>query len=365
MSSWEEFFLENRGYPPVEDFGLSDCHTYCLLLRSVEGFKPSLLPSLSPDTSSDTSHRQTRKNKQDLFRIDKFSLRVHLFEREGKQFLGRSWVSPPFRMSPVDNKSICSLGYALYFQLPDISSTYFVVEFVTKTNSLGSVDSDTPVFWTSFNHISYSHSLSDLSTPSRHSPLRFPLFYGSPRSLFFLKNPLLDSKSSLPVPGCLLICSLARHRFLECAAHLFPPFYLLSSSSPIPGLVPSRQRGKDPLSSPKLLETVPCHVSELSIELSLAFPALSQQILSQLRACSEIPARGDARVSEMKLRVGIHNGLTFVHPHKILYLERDRQNEQSLKAIGSLQLEDLVQHPLLSLLFQLDILIQVSTDDSS
>ena len=122
-------------------------------------------------------------------------------------------------VSQEDKKSFSFLGHTLYFQLPNRFPTYFVVEFVTKTAAF-----DSTVFWTSFDPFSHLQHISDLSTPAKHTQLRFPLFYGSPRSLFFLKSPLLDSKSPVPVPGCLLICSLTTHKALQCTSHLFPPF---------------------------------------------------------------------------------------------------------------------------------------------
>ena len=359
MSSWEEFYSDHKASLPPHSADLAECSTHCLVLRGLEGFKSSLLPSLTPDTpinSLSTRLARGRSKQSESFRMDGFTIRIHLFDFESKQFLGRTWVSPPFKISQEDKKSFSHLGHTLYFQLPTNFPTYFVIEFVTKAAQI-----DSSVFWTSFDPFAHIHSVPDLSSPAKHSPIRIPLFYGSSRALFFLRSPLLDSRSPVPVPGCLLICSLARHRALQCASHLFPPFYLLSSASLIPGLAyPSRQPGKDPFSSPKLLDTVPCLISELSVEFSQDFSTLSQTLLTTLASSQEISAQGGARITEIKLRVGIHNGLAFVHQPKILYLERDRHNEQALRAIGSLQLDDLINHPLVSLIFQLDIQIQVS-----
>ena len=353
MSSWEEFYSDHKVSLPPHSAELTEYSTHCLVLRSLEGFKPSLLPSLSADTpiNSYSTRLDRAKNKpSDTFNLDGFTLRIHLFDFESKQFLGRTWVSPPFKISHEDRKSFSHLGHTLYFQLPTNFPTYFVIEFVTKVSQ-----TDSPVFWTSFDPFAHIPTVPDFYSPSKHAPIRIPLFYGSPRALFFLRASLLDSRSPTPVPGCLLICSLARHRAMQCLSHLFPPFYLLSSASLIPGLAyPSKQPGRDPLSSPKLLDTLPCLISDLSLEFSQDFSILSQTLLS-----GQETAQTGARVTEMKLRVGIHNGLTFVHQPKILYLERDRHNEQTLRAIGSLQLDDLISHPLVSLVFQLDIQIQV------
>ena len=345
---------------PPHSAELTGFSTHCLVLRGLEGFKSSLLPSLAPDTPINSlSDRLAReKSKQsDNFKSDVFTLRIHLFDFENKQFLGRTWVSPPFKLSQEDKKSFSNLGHTLYFQLPTNFPTYFVIEFVTKV-----AQTDSPVFWTSFDPFAHIPSVPDFSNPTKQAPIRIPLFYGSPRALFFLRSPLLDSRSPNPAPGCLLICSLARHRAMQCISHLFPPFYLLSSSSLIPGIAyPSKQPAKDPLSSPKLLDTLPCLISELSLEFSQNFSILSQALINAVASTHEMSAQNGARITEMKLRVGIHNGLTFVHQPKILYLERDRNNEQSLRAIGSLQLDDLINHPLVSLVFQLDIQIQVPT----
>ncbi|KAI6655974.1 Nephrocystin-4 [Oopsacas minuta] len=357
MASWEEFYSSNKIVLPDLNTILTDCSTYCLILRSLEGFKSSLLPSLPTDTpTNNLSYRLALRSKQsDNFKLDGFTIKIHLFDFENKKFLGRTWVSPPFKISQEEKKSFCSLGHTLYFQLPNSFYTYFVVEFVTKAGK-----SDSTIFWTSFDPFAHLQNVSDLSTPTKHPQLRIPLFYGSPRSLFFLKSTLLDSKSPTPVPGCLLICSLTTHKALQCTSHLFPPFYLLSSSSIIPGLVySSRQPFKDPFSSPKLLDTLPCHISELSVEFSQDFSSITEDLLTTIKSSSQIPVPGDARISEIRLRVGIHNGLTFIHQPKILYLERDRHSDQSLRAIGSFQLEDLIQHPLMSLIFQIDIQIHV------
>ena len=361
MTSWEEFYSHNKVTLPDCTSYKTDYTTHCLVLRSIEGFKSSLLPSLPIDTPTNNLSSRlalSRSKQSEISSLNAFTIKLHLFDFERKTFLGRTWVSSQFKLSQEDKKSFSFLGHTLYFQLPNRFPTYFVVEFVTKTTTL-----DSTVFWTSFDPFSHLQHISDLSTPAKHTQLRFPLFYGSPRSLFFLKSPLLDSKSPVAVPGCLLICSLTTHKALQCTSHLFPPFYLLSSNSVIPGLAyPSKQPAKDPFSSPKLLETLPCHISELSIEFSQDFSSVTQDILETLKSSTGLTAPGDARISEMRLRVGVHNGLTFIHQPKILYLERDRHNSCSLRAIGSLQLEDLIQHPLVSLIFQLDIQMQVSSN---
>ena len=49
----------------------------------------------------------------------------------------------------------------------------------------------------------------------------------------------VDSKVLVPVPGCILSCSLRPHPTLAKASHLIPPKVIISYDDIIPGLIPT------------------------------------------------------------------------------------------------------------------------------
>ena len=59
---------------------------------------------------------------------------------------------------------------------------------------------------------------------------------------FPLFSTLSDSKDLVPIPGCILTCTLQPHPTLAKASHLFPANVLVSYSDIIPGLTPTSVR---------------------------------------------------------------------------------------------------------------------------
>ena len=51
---------------------------------------------------------------------------------------------------------------------------------------------------------------------------------------------LADTKELVPIPGCILTCSLSPHPTLAKASHLLPPHTLVSMDDPLPGLIPTK-----------------------------------------------------------------------------------------------------------------------------
>ena len=105
-----------------------------------------------------------------------------------------------------------------------------------------------------------SSSTRHTSSMVRGGGVRLALYEGSPRALYSMGHPgtgepcvcvhvigqsssfphLPDSKNMVPIPGCILTCSLQPHPTLTKASHLFPGNMLVSYNDIIPGLVPTK-----------------------------------------------------------------------------------------------------------------------------
>lgn len=377
--TWESLYYTHTLPIPLND-GSSKYNqftTYCLAIKNIEGLKKNFIQALFSKSSNHTTLRPSIKtiNKKEITTFDSFLLKLSFFDNDLKQFVGHTWTSPTFTIKEDGKISLFSIGQYVSFQTDNNNNAIMiVVEFVVVSNASQTLGGTTPsyysVFWSLFSLSSFKQPFQDISAYSKdYKVLRVSLFYGSSRALLSLNSSPYGNKLVTSVPGCLLLCVLMTHKQLSCIQHLFPPNYFLTHQSVIPGVDSAHNLSNAWIIRPKLLPTLSCNLSELQIDFSQTLLTIRNRLLALLiQDANEnnTPTNQlELVIQEEKLKVGIHNGLTFVHLPKTLYLESSRDSDSyCLVSLGSLTFMDLFQHSTFALLFQLELLVHIRSTTS-
>ncbi|PAV88274.1 hypothetical protein WR25_13140 [Diploscapter pachys] len=227
------------------------------------------------------------------------------------------------------------LSKEIFFHCPHLENggVYILIEVVEDPKQF-SADQTTvawgmiPVFPTNTAIMEYGHVPSGVISTHRIS-----LYFGSPKALSF--SPQLDT----PSVG-LLEVALMSHDNLKSASDFIPDFCLIGSNEDIPGLK------KDDYGI-QLRKPLPLPFDQFSFEdISLSFGPHAANIeklllddLNTEKVYKEnlSPTKkpfSDLEVMERRLRIGIHNGYTFISEPLVVHLS---SIDEQLKGSHSLR----------------------------
>ncbi|VDM47975.1 unnamed protein product [Toxocara canis] len=181
--------------------------------------------------------------------------------------------------------------------------------------------------WTISPLYSIGKPISDFSTADYQMHIsRFQLYCGSPKQLAFLSDIAQMSESLRKVGGVLELC-LQTHQRMSRVVDFLPEFCIVCAQENIPGLqIPAE--GYPQLVDANLEPTSPCVLNMLSVSFGAHAEKLEQAFIEllnneRLYRANRSPNEKDIQpmeVLERRLRIGIHNGFTYIEEPQCLHL---------------------------------------------
>ncbi|CAG2201703.1 NPHP4 [Mytilus edulis] len=177
--------------------------------------------------------------KLDVGKQPENQIRVSLYDATYKNFLGRQWLGPlTTAQGGGENKP--RLKVQSECLLPHIHKQYRC-----HGDCRGHLNNDGP---------ERQHKDSDV-------------YYGSPRALYFMEEPLEENNLLKQIPECFLHCTIATHKAMLYAMTVMPENVIVGNNDVIPGLQDGNTPGKDRLKKAKLHRQVLCTIEALNIHL--------------------------------------------------------------------------------------------------
>ncbi|KAM8864014.1 nephrocystin-4 isoform 2-T2 [Spinachia spinachia] len=363
---WREVFERSRVLPPPS-------HTVRLALDN--HFTQSLGSQLTLSRLA-AAHLPQAQEMTGVEQDVTYQLRGTLFDRNHQHFFGNTWKSPSLRMK---NKKI-PVNEVLYFHTSlRLPGTVVVLELVSLSPR---PDGSRQALGRGFAVLELFTNRPEAQ--AANGDRRLILHHGSPRSLIHpLAKATVDYSSLLTtIDGAHLDCAIKNHQALVSAMHLLPENVLISGKENIPGLAPSPTG--DALLKPRLLKMLPFTLHRLTISLQPSLEKFESQLLQLINEdCHNTKQQGPEAtlrtvvIQERRLRVGVHNGWSFLDKPQVVVLEpvaagsrgrangaskhstpvKDRSATSTLPHMlglrGSLELK-LTNHHALAIVFQLE-----------
>jgi nephrocystin-4 len=162
----------------------------------------------------------------------------------------------------------------------------------------------------------------DLSDKAAATAKRVNFYYGSPRALLCLDGDVEGDQRLIRIPSCHLLCAIQTHKHLLKVAHLFPENCFVGQRDVVPGVVTGTHKNPksgavDNFYQPKLAPKVPCSIERIVIRLGSSVEKFEKELCTMVlneynKRCGTTSGGGSAQVNKRYLRVGVHNGLTYV-----------------------------------------------------
>ncbi|XP_064400169.1 nephrocystin-4-like isoform X2 [Halichondria panicea] len=343
--------------------GSSDQKSFQLAYRSLEGYANLL---------------GRKVEKQTSVHLAEYKFRTCIFNNAYKRFEGRFYDSMPCRLveSLKTGAVMCPIEQVAFFYCNGSDPTLILVIELTALFHSDSVKHQICLGWSMFPLFDRRVNVTRGGKSPSHNTVRLALYEGSPRALFSLTHPTGEDKKELvPIPGCILTCSLCPHPTLLKATSFIPPNTLISLDDHVPGLAHTNVLE----AFPKLLKTSSGTFEKVSLLLLPSVEDFEELLLS---AISEDLASGgidsDATrvaIEERRLKVMPYNGWRYNSSAAIGYLERGSPTtgkvssslrgstfgvRDSLVLKGSLEVSDLIVHADTEVVFQLEYVVSWS-----
>ncbi|KJH53666.1 hypothetical protein DICVIV_00094 [Dictyocaulus viviparus] len=238
------------------------------------------------------------------------------FDAKTSQFFGIPYRSAERR--PTHNE--CELNDDLFFHCPHLDDAVsLVIEVVEKDT----VTDNRPlsVAWGLLTVSGYEKTAPNYHSSSTSFDLqRIKLYPGSPKVLTF--SP--ESHHTFAISGT-LECSLYSHSRLLDAVDYFPEFCIIGNQYEIPGLLASESEPQ--LAAPIPMPHVPSSLDGISLSYGPHAERIEKLILDDINADrlyreNHAPSSKSEpmQVLERRLRVGVHNGFTFLFEPVVVHL---------------------------------------------
>uniref|UniRef100_A0A915BZ95 Nephrocystin-4 n=1 Tax=Parascaris univalens TaxID=6257 RepID=A0A915BZ95_PARUN len=362
------------------------------LLQSTRCIPPRRSPPLHPDTTSPyalaVGHAEFTNLKLGVY----YRLHVYFYDKANEGFFGRPYYGEWIR----SESNIIDLSDVLFFHSPiKDENIVIVVELVESEDPASQEDNLYTLSWTITPLFSIGKPITDFSTADFHMHIsRLQLYYGSPKLLFFMSDTTRMSNSLRKAGGVLELC-LQTHQRMMMAIDFLPEFCIVSAQEIIPGL--QKLEGYPQLVDANLQPTSPCTLEDLTVSFGPHAEKLEMMFIEllnndRLYRANKSPVDKDVvpmQVLERRLRIGIHNGFTYVEEPQCFHLSSLdehitgthslrrkarpvsrssldlRSEDDTLFVRNNVSLKKLVADPLFAVVFVLDYLVGVKAYDGT
>ncbi|XP_021379713.1 nephrocystin-4-like isoform X2 [Mizuhopecten yessoensis] len=304
---------EEKEYTPV-----------CVHLQGVEGLFPPR--NTGPQNESKTVEYQ---------------LSISLYDLNFRHFFGRQWIGPYTSMNANQKKPKLKYNQNVYFHTSlGNASLAGVVEAVATVREEDGKQKKSTCAWGLIRIFKSNEDLPDFGRASNLPVQKIQMFYGTPRALFFMEEPIESDSNLKPIPDCVLSYTLGTHKALLDVMNLIPENVIVASNDMIPGLQESQTPGKDQLKKPKSMRKIACQLEHVNIQLLPTVDKFEEE-LSELLHKDRVERDGRATsgtqvtIVERRLLVGVHNGWGFLDKPQIFHLDLHQDKSKSLKPTAS------------------------------
>eukprot|EP00731_Ephydatia_muelleri_P000202 Em0001g202a len=169
--------------------------------------------------------------------LSDYAFSSSIFSLSQRQFIGRFLDSMPCDLLGVLERGgvVCPINQASFFYSHQTDTSLAIITELNASYLSDGKEHSLCLGWTMM--FVFDHTLK--MATEEEGVVRLPLYEGSPRRMFSLPHPMIDFKEVVPIPGCILACSIRPHPTLARGAHLFPPNTLITYGDEIPGLIPT------------------------------------------------------------------------------------------------------------------------------
>uniref|UniRef100_A0A914C7R6 Uncharacterized protein n=1 Tax=Acrobeloides nanus TaxID=290746 RepID=A0A914C7R6_9BILA len=284
----------------------------CLSTRSVP---LKLLPDNPTSTECYALRIQSAEFNQG--KTGQYRLHVHLYDTKYKQFFGRKFRGA---LRSVRSSRIEFQTEVFFHSTIRDERIILVVEISRKENNDELIEAWTvvPVFRNSQPITDYA---SNSTVPIQLK--KYQLYNGSSKILYYVNA--LDTAPNLTKANGVIECTLQTHQRMTPALDFIPEFVLISNEH-IPGL--KTINGVSQLAFPTPADTFAAVLDNVSISFGmhadriewLLLELINREQCFQLNKPPNDPSVDKLQILERRLRVGVHNGFTFVEEPLCLYL---------------------------------------------
>ncbi|XP_041378583.1 nephrocystin-4-like [Gigantopelta aegis] len=303
--SWRDFLEKTAHLPPAfeREHAAHDISTpLCINLKSVQGL---VVPGASDAEAC-------------------YQLSVSLYDVAFQQFFGRQWLGPLIE----GKRSGAKLHYnqTIYLHTSIASTSVVVVVEVIAIVQEGHQQKRLSCGWGIIRPFKQDAELTDTAYEQKLPIHKSEIYYGTPRALFFMDDPIESNRLLRPITDCQLAYTISTHKALFQIFHLLPENVIVGSRDVIPGIVNNYEDGTDKLHRPKLLRQVPCVINGLVLHLQPnveKFEDELNELLRDDRANRENTLTDTTQTSivERRLQVGVHNGWGYVEKPQTVHLD--------------------------------------------
>ncbi|KAL5515165.1 hypothetical protein EMCRGX_G000293 [Ephydatia muelleri] len=298
--------------------------------------------------------------------LSDYAFSSSIFSLSQRQFIGRFLDSMPCDLLGVLERGgvVCPINQASFFYSHQTDTSLAIITELNASYLSDGKEHSLCLGWTMM--FVFDHTLK--MATEEEGVVRLPLYEGSPRRMFSLPHPMIDFKEVVPIPGCILACSIRPHPTLARGAHLFPPNTLITYGDEIPGLIPTSVYE----AFPKLAGSMSGVLDKASLLLVPSVDDFENDLLIQLEEdLSHDGAAGAPAINieERRMKFACYNGWTFVSSPLIGYLEKVsmtsktslfRTTPPSLSSLafrGSLELNDVIDHTSIEVVLLLEYMV--------
>ncbi|CAL2044774.1 unnamed protein product [Caenorhabditis brenneri] len=272
VNDWYSLFLANR---PVE------------MKRNVSRGKKTTCYSMY------ISKLKTSQVTENL----RYQISSFLYDPKTSQMFGRQCRT---EWKPAESNGTCVFNEKLYFYSEIVDrDLLLIIEFVEQGNN--HITPDTSIGW-------FSTLVEKKRAVEISENRSFEIFGGTPNLLIFDKDVVLKPVGNVE-------CSYTIHETAPFFFKCIPEFCIVCERDIIPGIM---KDGSDDfwLSIPKEMPTIPAAIDAIVIQFKNNVPELERQISSDIEREWALKEGGDVKqtavIMDRKLRVGVHNGYTYV-----------------------------------------------------
>ncbi|XP_052081503.1 nephrocystin-4-like isoform X3 [Mytilus californianus] len=279
--------------------------------------------------------------KLDVGKQPEYQVRVSLYDATYKNFLGRQWLGPLHTaQGGGENKPKLKYNQNVYFHTSINSiGVMAIVEVISLMMDQNGNMKYNPCGWTIVRIFKTDEELPDSSRSSTVPVQKIQMYYGSPRALYFMEEPLEENNLLKPIPDCVLQCTIATHKAMLYAMSVMPENVIVGNNDVIPGLQDGNTPGKDRMKKAKLHRQVIATIEALNIHLPPSVEKFEDELcalLSEDRRHRENRQTGtNVSIVERRLLIGVHNGWCYLSKPELHHLDVWSEGNKVLKPQAS------------------------------
>ncbi|XP_064643236.1 nephrocystin-4-like isoform X3 [Lineus longissimus] len=347
----------------------------------------NFIVNLPDPTFLDDQDRQYRGDANKC----QYQLLISLYDITYDRFFGRTWHGPPVNPKPVPGQK-ARLNYSqnVYFHTTINDTNICVVcELIAIQADTAGKKQIVNVGWGFFRPFKCEGDMVDTMSSTPAPTCKMDLYYGSPRALLFLEDPIENNPNLKFIDGCSLAYTIRTHKNFMKVMHLIPENVIIGPNDIVPGVVEARLDPKNPhlpvdsFRRPKAERTVPCYIDKLNIRLQPSVEAFEDELCKllnedRMNRDNKVADGTNVTVLERRLQVGIHNGWGYIEKPQTVHLTTEAAGKSgtaslrrghkrtsssasgdALSSVGlvlknRIEIDHLVQDPMYTIVFLLE-----------